>query len=93
MRILIVEDEKSMAELLRQGLTEEGHCAEVARSGPDGTTLAATSRYDVIVLDVMLPGFSGCELARRLRRRGDQTPILMLTARDADADVVAGLDA
>lgn len=93
MRILIVEDERSMAGLLRQGLTEEGHCADVARSGPDGAALAGAAHYDIIVLDVMLPGFSGCELARRLRQRGDQTPILMLTARDADADVVAGLDA
>lgn len=93
MRILIVEDEQSMAELLRQGLTEEGHCADVAHSGPDGAVLANAGHYDAIVLDVMLPGFSGCELARRLRRRGDRTPILMLTARDADADIVAGLDA
>lgn len=93
MRILIVEDERFMAELLRQGLTEEGHCADLAHTGPDGAALADAGQYDAIVLDVMLPGLSGCELARRLRQRGDRTPILMLTARDADADVVAGLDA
>jgi DNA-binding response OmpR family regulator len=93
MRLLIVEDDRFMAELLRQGLAEEGHCVDVAHTGPDAATLTATSQYDVIVLDVMLPGLDGCELARRLRQRGDRTPILMLTARDADADVVAGLDA
>ena len=82
-----------MAELLRQGLAEEGHCVDLAHSGPEGAALAKEGRYDAIVLDVMLPGFSGCELARRLRQRGDRTPILMLTARDADADIVAGLDA
>ena len=82
-----------MAELLRQGLTEEGHCADLAYSGPEGAALAKEGHYDAIVLDVMLPGFSGWELARRLRQQGDRTPILMLTARDADADIVAGLDA
>ncbi len=93
MRILIVEDERSMAELLRQGLSEEGHCADLAHTGPDGVALADAGHYDAIVLDVMLPGLTGCEVARRLRQRGDRTPILMLTARDAAADVVAGLDA
>jgi DNA-binding response OmpR family regulator len=93
MRILIVEDERQMAELLRKGLAEEGHAVVVAHTGPDGLALAREGGFDAIVLDVMLPGLDGCEVARRLRHPGDLTPILMLTARDANADVVAGLDA
>jgi two-component system response regulator MprA len=93
MRILIVEDERQMAEVMRQGLTEEGHAVDAAFTGPDGLALADHGGYDAIVLDVMLPGFDGLELARRLRQNRDRTPILMLTARDATADVVAGLDA
>jgi DNA-binding response OmpR family regulator len=94
MRILIVEDERQMAELLRKGLAEEGHAVVVAHTGPDGLARAREGGFDAIVLDVMLPGFDGCEVARRLRRPpGDLTPILMLTARDSSSDVVAGLDA
>ena len=93
MRILIVEDETQMADLLRRGLTEEGHAVVVAHTGPEGLALARDGGFDVVVLDVMLPGLGGLEVARRLRRPGDRTPILMLTARDANADVVAGLDA
>jgi len=93
MRILIVEDERQMAELLRKGLAEEGHAVVVAHTGPDGLALAREGGFDAIVLDIMLPGLDGCEVARRLRHPGDLTPILMLTARDANADVVAGLDA
>jgi len=93
MRILIVEDEKQMAELLRKGLAEEGHAVVVAHTGPDGLARAREGGFDAILLDVMLPGLDGCEVARRLRHPGDLTPILMLTARDANADVVAGLDA
>jgi DNA-binding response OmpR family regulator len=93
MRILIVEDERRMAELLRNGLTEEGHAVDVAHTGPDGLALASANPYDVIVLDVMLPGLGGLEIAQRLRQGRDLTPVLMLTARDAEADIVAGLDA
>ncbi|MEI6669955.1 MAG: response regulator transcription factor [Acidobacteriota bacterium] len=93
MRILTIEDDRHMAELLRKGLAEEGHAVALARSGPDGLALAESGSFDVIVLDVMLPGLDGLEVARRLRRAQDRTPILMLTARDATADVVAGLDA
>jgi DNA-binding response OmpR family regulator len=93
MRILIVEDERQMAGLLRNGLGEEGHAVDVAHTGLDGLALASANPYDVIVLDVMLPGLGGLEIAQRLRRGRDVTPILMLTARDAEADVVAGLDA
>jgi DNA-binding response OmpR family regulator len=93
MRILIVEDERQMAELLRRGLTEEGHAVDVAHAGPDGLSLAESGSYDVILLDVMLPGISGLAVARRLRDARNRTPLLLLTARDTNADIVAGLDA
>lgn len=92
MRILIVEDERKLAQNLRRGLAEEGYSVEVAETGPDALVFASTHTFDLFLLDVMLPGFDGFEVARRLRRGGDQTPILMLTARDADRDVVQGLD-
>jgi DNA-binding response OmpR family regulator len=93
MRILIVEDERQMAEVLRHGLGEEGHAVDVAQTGPDGLALAESGGFDVIILDVMLPGLGGLDVARRLRKARVRTPILMLTARDTSADVVAGLDA
>ena len=93
MQILVVEDEKRMAKLLHQGLTEEGHCVTLAANGRDGLELAGDGHFDVIVLDVMLPGLDGLEVARRLRSHANRTPILMLTARDANRDVVTGLDA
>ncbi len=93
MRVLVVEDERRMADLLRTGLTEEGHSVAVASTGPDGLALAEAEDFDVIVLDVLLPGLDGYDVARRLRRTGNQTPVLMLTARDATADIVTGLDA
>jgi two-component system response regulator MprA len=93
MRILTIEDDRHMAELLRKGLAEEGHSVVLAHTGPDGLALAEGGSYDVIVLDVMLPGLDGYEVARRLRGARNRTPILMLTARDATSDVVAGLDA
>ena len=93
MRILIVEDEQQMAEVLRRGLCEEGHVVDVARTGSDGLAMATSASFDVIILDVMLPGLSGFDVARRLRGARIRTPILMLTARDTNADVVAGLDA
>ncbi len=93
MRVLVVEDERQMAILLRQGLTEEGHAVTVAHTGPDGLALATDTDFDVIVLDVMLPGMDGLAVARRLRVARSRTPILMLTARDAPSDIVAGLDA
>ena len=92
MRILIVEDERRMADLLRQGLTEEGHRTTVASNGRDGLGMAESAEFDVIVLDVMLPGIDGFRVARQLRSRGDRTPILMLTARDSTGDIVEGLD-
>ena len=81
-----------MAELLRRTLHEEGHQVVVARDGREGFEFARSSQFDVIVLDVMLPGMDGMALARRLRQSRNQTPVLMLTARDAPADIVNGLD-
>jgi DNA-binding response OmpR family regulator len=92
MRILVVEDEPRMAGLLRQGLVEDGHVVTVAPDGRIGLTLAETGGFDLLILDVMLPGCTGFEIAKQRRSCGDRTPILMLTARDAPRDVVAGLD-
>ena len=92
MRILVVEDEPRMAELLRQGLTEEGHAIVVARNGREGLSLAETSPFDLMLLDVMLPGADGFTILRRVRARQIQTPIVMLTARDAIRDIVEGLN-
>jgi two-component system OmpR family response regulator len=93
MRVLLVEDELKMAALLRRGLVEEGHAADVASSGEDAIWMAQAHPYDAIVLDVMLPRLSGFETCRRLRNEGVWSPVLMLTARDAVDDRVAGLDA
>jgi DNA-binding response OmpR family regulator len=91
--ILVVEDEAAMREALRQGLEEENHTVTVACDGVEGIHAAETLDLDAIVLDVMMPGMSGIDLVRRLRAGGRQTPVLMLTARDAATDVVRGLDA
>jgi two-component system response regulator MprA len=93
MQVLLVEDEPRMAELVERTLSEDGHQVVVARDGREGFEIARCSTFDVIVLDVMLPGIDGVEVARRLRARADPTPVLMLTARDAAADIVSGLDA
>jgi two-component system, OmpR family, response regulator len=92
-RVLIVEDDVKMAGLLRRGLLEEGLAADVANVGDDALWMARATEYDAIVLDVMLPGMDGFELCRRLREAGQWSPVLMLTARDAVEDRVAGLDA
>jgi two-component system OmpR family response regulator len=93
MRVLIVEDELKMAGLVRRGLTEAGHAADVATTGDDALWMAEAHPYDAIVLDVMLPGRNGFETCRALRKAGVWAPVLMLTARDAVEDRVAGLDA
>src|SRR5262250_1734518 len=93
MRVLVVEDETRMARLVKRGLEEEGHAVDVAADVPEGLSLATENRYAAIVLDVMLPGFDGFELCRRLRTAGVWAPVLMLTARDAVGDRVQGLDA
>jgi two-component system OmpR family response regulator len=89
---LVVEDEVKMAALLRRGLSEQGLAVDVAGSGEDALARAATAEYDVIVLDVILPGIDGFETCRRLRVAGVWAPVLMLTARGALEDRVAGLD-
>jgi DNA-binding response OmpR family regulator len=92
MKLLIVEDEARMADLLRKGLTEEGHTVTSASDGAEGLVLAKAYEFDVIILDVMMPKLSGYDLARRLRSEKISTPILMLTARDSVPDIVRGLD-
>ena len=93
MRILVIEDSVKMAAVLKRGLEEEGYSVDVARTGEDGLWMAAENPNDAIVLDVMLPDTDGFEVCRRLRERGVWAPVLMLTARDAVADRVRGLDA
>lgn len=92
MKVLVVEDDQRMASLLNQGLTEEGYVVVTAHTGTEGYSIASTSPFDLIVLDVMLPGMDGFELARRLRRSQILTPILLLTARDTKQDMIQGLD-
>lgn len=92
MRILIVEDERKTADYLRKGLSENGLVADCAHTGDDGLHLALTEYYDLIVLDVMLPGRDGWSVLGTMRRAGRQTPVLFLTARDAVSDRVQGLE-
>jgi two-component system OmpR family response regulator len=92
MRVLVVEDEPKMAQLLQRGLGKEGVVADLAASGEDALWMARASEYDAIVLDLMLPGISGFETCRRLRDAGGWAPVLMLTARNGVSDRVAGLD-
>jgi two-component system OmpR family response regulator len=92
-RVLVVEDETKMAGLLQRGLREEGYAVDVAGNGREALWLATENPYDAIVLDVMLPDLDGFEVCRKLREAGRWSPVLMLTARDAVHDRVAGLDA
>jgi DNA-binding response OmpR family regulator len=93
MRVLIVEDDRKMAALLQKGLEEEGYGASAAHDGLRGLESALSHTFDVLVLDVMLPGIDGVEITRRIRATKSEVPILMLTARDANTDIVRGLDA
>src|SRR6201993_624533 len=93
MHILVVEDEPEMAGLLTRGLEEESYQVSVARDGRAALELSSAQAFDVILLDVMLPKMDGLEVARELRGRDEETPVLMLTARDAVPDIVKGLDA
>lgn len=93
MRVLVIEDEPKMARLLRRGLTERGDVVDVVRTGEDGVAEAAVGDFDVVLLDVMLPGMDGFEVCRRLREQGVWVPVLMLTARSEVRDRIAGLDA
>jgi DNA-binding response OmpR family regulator len=93
MNILVVEDDREMADVLVRGLQEESHDVKLARDGSTALRLSDDSCFDLILLDVMLPGVNGLEVAKRLRMRSEHVPVLMLTACDALQDVVLGLDA
>jgi len=92
MRILIAEDEKKISGFIRRGLKEEGYAADIADTGPEALRLAGENPYDLLLLDVMLPGLDGVEVCVRLRAEGFTAPILMLTAKDRVEDKVKGLD-
>ena len=92
MKILVVEDEKKAAGYLRKGLAENGYVVDLAADGEDGLTLARSGSYELVILDVMLPGRDGWSVLGELRRGGLQTPVLFLTARDSLADRVKGLN-
>jgi len=92
MRVLVVEDERKLADLLARGLREEGHAVDIASRGEDAVWMAQATPFDVIVLDVMLPGMDGFAVCRALRVNEVWSPVLMLTARDEVEDRVAGLD-
>lgn len=92
MRVLIVEDDARMCALLRQGLEEEGHVVAVAKDGEEGLSYARATAFDAIVLDIMMPRLDGMGVLRALRADHNQTPILLLTARDQAQDIVRGLD-
>src|SRR5579864_7844004 len=91
-RVLIVEDEPKTAAYLRKGLSEHGYIADLAGNGEDGLYLAQSADYDLLILDIMLPGRDGWAVVTELRRCGKQTPVLFLTARDSVRDRVKGLD-
>ncbi len=93
MRILVIEDEKKVAGFLKNGLKEEGYAVDDAFDGQAGFDMAIENEYDMIILDLMLPGLDGITLCKKLREQGNNTPILMLTAREAVKDRVIGLDA
>jgi len=93
MRILLVEDEPRMAQVIAKGLREQAYAVDVADDGNAGLYQASINDYDLIILDVLLPGTDGFEVCRKLRARGDATPVLMLTARATVDDRITGLDA
>jgi DNA-binding response OmpR family regulator len=93
MKILVVEDDSKVAGFIEHGLKEEGYIVDVASDGEEATMLAHANDYDIILLDLLLPKKNGFQVANELRREGRNTPILMLTSRDALEDVVRGLDA
>ena len=92
MRVLLIEDDVTIARLLKEGLEDEAYVVDVANDGSEGYRTAVADDYDVIILDIMLPGMNGYEVCRALRNDGNKTPILMLTARDTERDIVEGLD-
>ena len=92
MKVLIIEDDKAIAAALQEGLEDEAYAVDVAYDGDEGYRTAAADEYDAIILDIMLPEMNGYEVCQKLRADGQQTPILMLTARDTGPDIVKGLD-
>ncbi|MFE9191696.1 response regulator transcription factor [Micromonospora sp. NPDC007208] len=92
MRVLVVEDETALAEVIRTGLTDEGFAVDVQHNGTDGLWAATENPYDVVVLDIMLPGLNGYEVCRQLRSRDVWTPVLMLTAKDGEYDQADAFD-
>ncbi len=92
MKLLVVDDEIRIANAIKQGLEQDGYAVDVANDGEDGYNAARADEYDVILLDVMMPGMSGFDVAKSLRKDGVTTPIIMLTAKDRSRDVVEGLD-
>ena len=93
MRILVVEDEHKIANSIKKGLEQETYAVDIAYTGTDGFDLASTEDYDMIVLDVLLPGIDGVTICKKLRSQNIHTPILMLTAKGQISDKVDGLDA
>jgi len=92
MKILVIEDEEKLANIIKRGLTEEGYCVDVAFDGEEGEDYAKYSSYDLIILDIMLPRKDGITVCKNLREENINTPILMLTAKDSIEDRVKGLD-
>jgi two-component system OmpR family response regulator len=92
MRLLVVEDDESLSQALKHGLTQEGHVVDVANNGFDGLALAENGLYTAVILDVMLPGQDGITVARRIREDGIDVPVLMLTAKNALSDRLSGFD-
>jgi heavy metal response regulator len=92
MRILVIEDEVKIAQFIKRGLKEEGYAVDVAGDGEEGHFLLSSNEYDAIILDLMLPKIDGLTLCRELRKTGNSTPIIMLTAKDTVKDKVKGLD-
>lgn len=93
MRILVVEDEHRIAQAIKQGLEQEAYAVDLCFAGDDGLRAATAEDYDVILLDVMMPGMDGITVCRKLRQQGVHTPVLLLTAKDQNQDIVSGLDA
>lgn len=92
MRILVVEDEKNLNRIISEAMEDEGYSVDSCFNGLDGLEYARSAKYDVIILDIMMPKMNGLEMVRRLRKEGDATPVLFLTARDSVADRVEGLE-
>jgi DNA-binding response OmpR family regulator len=92
MRILVVEDERRIAQAIKEGLEQESYAVDVEYNGEDGLNAGLAEEYDLIMLDVMMPIMNGYEVCRELRNNGKKMPILMLTAKDQDKDIVEGLD-